>query len=245
MQRRIVADALDCRVSILMPVFETPVPYLEECWQSIQAQSFRAWELVLVDDGSTAAGTLALLEEIGDDPRVRLLTLDRNRGVAHALNAGLERCRAELVARMDADDKMLPSRLERQVAYLTDHPEVAILGTQMQGIDWETGELHPPTSHPPIVDADYIEHQRASSHIWVLNHPTAVFRRQAILDLGGYPDFRVAQDLALWLKAHRAGLEIHNLASVELHYRLHPDQVSTPQGLRHEEFQKIVGVTLG
>ena len=232
--------ALRCEISILMPVFDTSAEYLAECWESIRAQTFREWELVLVDDGSRAAETIAEIDRIADNPRVVLIRLEENHGISHALNVGLSRCRGKLVARMDADDKMMPTRLERQFNYLQAHPDVTILGTQIQGIEWATDEWFPPTEHPEQVTVEYIKHQRDTSEIWFLNHPTVMLRRHEVMNLGGYPMYRVAQDLALWLKVVSAGLKIHNLPTVELHYRLHSKQVSRTKGVRREEYAQIV-----
>jgi glycosyltransferase involved in cell wall biosynthesis len=237
--------ALRRDVSILMPVFDTPATYLAECWESIRAQTFREWELVLVDDGSTAAATVAEIDRIADDPRVVLIRLPQNQGIASALNVGLKRCRGELTARMDADDKMLPTRLARQVAYLRTHLDVSIVGAQSQAIDWETRQLHPPTSHPETVTDEFIERQFQTSEIWFLNHPTAMYRRRDVMNLGGYPAYRIAQDLGLWLKVVRTGLKIHNLPTVELHYRLHPRQISTANGVRRREYLQIVAQCWG
>jgi glycosyltransferase involved in cell wall biosynthesis len=232
--------ALRCEISILMPVFDTQPAYLAECWESIRAQTFGEWELVLVDDGSRANKTIAEIDRIARDPRVVLIRLEENQGIAFALNTGLARCRGKLVARMDADDRMMATRLERQFAYLRVHPDVAVLGTQLQGIEWETDQLHPPTEHPEQVTDEYIRHQRDTSEIWFLNHPTAMLRRSEVMNLGGYPSYRIAQDLGLWLKVVRAGLKIHNLPTVELHYRLHPRQVSRANAVRREEYAQIV-----
>jgi hypothetical protein len=87
------AAALSCKISILMPVFDTPATYLAECWESIKAQTFREWELVLVDDGSRSAETIAEIDRIAEDPRVVLIRFDENEGIAPALNVGLGRCR--------------------------------------------------------------------------------------------------------------------------------------------------------
>lgn len=231
--------ALRCEVSILMPVFDTPAAYLAECWESIQAQTFREWELVLVDDGSRAADTIAELDRIADDPRVVLIRLEQNQGIGPALNLGLSRCRAELVARMDGDDKMMSTRLERQFAYLRTHSDVTVLGAQLQMIDMEE-QLQPPTEHPEQVTDEYIKHQHDTSGIWFINHPAVMLRRSEVINQGGYPTYRTAEDLGLWLKLAKAGLKIHNLPTVEVHYRLHATQVSRTIRLQREEYARIV-----
>jgi glycosyltransferase involved in cell wall biosynthesis len=238
--------ALRCEISILMPVFDTQPAYLAECWESIRAQTFREWELVLVDDGSRATKTIAEIDRIAEDPRVVLIRLDENQGIATALNLGLRRCRANLVARMDSDDRMLPTRLERQFVYMQAHSDVTVLGTQIQAIDWETDRpIFEPTNHPEQITEDYLNHQRITSEIFFLNHPSVMLRRSEVINLGGYPKYRVAQDLGLWLKVVMAGLKIHNLPTVELHYRLHPKQISKLSGLMREEYDQIVAECWG
>jgi hypothetical protein len=229
--------ALRCEVSIVMPVFDTPAAWVRECWNSIREQTFRAWELILVNDGSRAVETIAEIDRIARDPRVVLIRFDENHGISRALNVGLDQCRADLIARMDSDDTMLPTRLQRQVEYMRAHPDVTVLGTQMQEL-LDQPVLSP--RHPEQVTDEYIEHQRNTSSIWFLNHPTVMLRRREVMNLGGYPEYRVAQDLGLWLKVFRAGLKIHNLPSVELNYRRHPNQVTRADGVRLEEYAQIV-----
>ena len=221
-----------------MPVFDTPARFLAESWASIAAQTFSAWELVLVDDGSRSPETIAEINRIALDRRTTLVRLKQNQGIATALNVGLNRCRGRFVARMDADDVMIPTRLERQFCYLEAHTDVTVLGTQMQSIEWKTGRLLGPTEHPALVTAAYIEQNISGA--WFLNHPTIMLRPNEVITLGGYPSYRVGQDLGLWLKVLKAGLKIHNLPTVELHYRLHPDQTSIVTRVQPDQYAQIV-----
>jgi hypothetical protein len=140
---------------------------------------------------------------------------------------------------MDGDDKMMSTRLKRQFAYLRTHSDVTVLGAQLQMIDLEEC-LQPPTEHPEQVTDEYINHQYDTSGIWFLNHPAVMLRRNDVINIGGYPTYRTAEDLGLWLKLAKAGLKIHNLPTVELHYRLHANQVSRIVPLQREELVKIV-----
>jgi glycosyltransferase involved in cell wall biosynthesis len=221
------AVVLPVEVSVLTPVFNAEPRHLEAFWASLEAQTFRAWELVLVDDGSTEAETLATLERLAADPRVGLLRLADNGGTARALNIGLKQCRAEIVARMDADDIMLPERLARQLAYLRDHPEVDLLGAQMQTFDDATGRVLGRTAHAPVITRDVVRRQVEAGSVWFLNHPTVMFRKASLERIGGYPEqYESVDDLACWFNAYRAGLVIHNLPEILLHYRCHPAQVT-------------------
>jgi glycosyltransferase involved in cell wall biosynthesis len=110
-----------------------PGPFLGPALHSIFAQTFQDWELILVDDSSDD-GSTELLSLI-HDPRVRLLKSGPKRGLAARLNQIVQAARAPYIARMDADDMLDESRLERQVSYLRTHPEVDVLGCGMVILD--------------------------------------------------------------------------------------------------------------
>ncbi|MEN6494802.1 MAG: glycosyltransferase [Thermoguttaceae bacterium] len=150
------------------------------------------------------------------------------------MNAGLRQCRAAIVARMDPDDVMLPPRLDRQLAYLAEHPEVDILGAQIEVFDDATGKSLRRTNHAAVVTDELIDGQASARNIWFLNHPTVMFRKASLERIGGYPEqYRYAEDLACWLTARRAGLVIHNLPEVLVRYRHHPAQIgSRPETVR-------------
>jgi glycosyltransferase involved in cell wall biosynthesis len=148
-------------------------------------------------------------------PALRVLTTPV-RGLIFSLNLGLHACKAPLVARMDADDVALPNRFALQVEWMRTHPETTILGTFYQRID---GQGHPvDVVRMPTADAKI---RRALLWGNPLCHPSVMYRRQAILDLGGYYGGLHAEDYDLWLRARRRGsLQFANLPEVCLSYRV-------------------------
>ncbi|MDP8225621.1 MAG: glycosyltransferase [Candidatus Lernaella stagnicola] len=213
---------------VLMPVRDTPANWLRAAFFSVYEQSHRPRMIVLVDDGSTDPETIQTLDGLVRRPHVTLLRFAKNRGIAEALNEGLRHCASDFVARMDADDLSMPQRFAKQARHLARHSDVDVLGGQIEWFD-RSGQTH----HPAIVTAN----QAARSN-WFLNHPTVVFRRSCVLDVGGYPDEPVAQDFALWLKLLKRGAVIHNLPEPLVRYRVHDGQL-TARGEHASAVNKI------
>jgi len=187
--------------------------FLVEAVGSVLAQTLTDLELIVVDDGSTDATPRLLAELAGSDARVRVLT-QPPRGLAVALNAGCAAAAAPVIARMDADDVALPDRLERQVAYLDAHPEVALLGGGVVLVD-EAGrefDREPAPAAPRLSDRNE------------LVHGTVAMRTDAFRALGGYR-LDQSEDYDLWLRLE----ERHAVAALTepvIRYRLHPGQFS-------------------
>lgn len=205
-------------VSVMTIAHNTPPALLRQAWESLCAQTLGDWRLVLVDDGSTRDDTLAELAAIATDPRVLHRRLPENVGQAVARNAALELCQADLVAILDSDDIALPDWLARQVAYMDAHPEVHICGCQIEAFQGKA--ILGRTTHPALITQAVIQAQAAKSFLWFLNNPGVIYRRKAILALGGYnPSLRRGEDFDLWMRAHRAGLVIHNQLDILYYYR--------------------------
>lgn len=199
--------------------FRDAAETLGECLASIESQTLREWELVAVDDRSIDSGPAIVAELAGRDSRVRLVRA-ADRGLVAALNHGVAESGAPLVARMDADDVMLPERLAEQVAYLEMHPDVDVAGCQV--------ELFP----DELVLAGYREYVRwqnlcvtaddIATAIYVespLAHPSVVMRRDALLAVGGYRDGAFPEDFELWLRMHAAGRRMAKVPRVLLRWR--------------------------
>ncbi len=205
--------------SVLMPVYNG-ARFLPEAIDSILGQTFADFEFMIVDDGSTDATPAILADYASRNPQIRVLR-QANAGIVAALNRGLAECRAPLVARMDADDVSLPTRLERQVAFLAGHPTVAVVGTAFQFIS-ETGSAGPDVRHP----LGHAAITRGLRHENCLAHPTVMMRRDIILAIGGYREFlRHAEDYDVWTRVAERQ-ELANLPERLLRYRVHGGQVS-------------------
>jgi glycosyltransferase involved in cell wall biosynthesis len=214
-------------VSVMMPVYNTE-RYLAEAVESILAQTFADFELIAVDDGSTDGSGAILERYAARDGRVRVERLEHG-GIVAARNRALELARGEFCAVMDSDDVALPGRLERQVAYLRDHPEVLCVGTAVRLIDPDGRVLR--DAHAGM-DHERIQEVLLSGRC-PLNHPSVLMRRAAVLAVGGYRDgFAPSEDLDLFLRLGEVG-RLANLPEVLQKYRQHPRSASE-QGQRRQ-----------
>jgi hypothetical protein len=202
-------------VSVVMAVYNGE-RHLAAAVDSILAQTHQDFELVIVDDGSTD-GSRDIVRSYGD-PRIRLVTLDRNSGLSAALNRGLATARAPLIARQDADDLSEPHRLATQLAVMRERPALALLGSRAFALAEDgrvTGTVWRPAAPASIrwyalFDNPFI-------------HTSVMFRAAVVRDeLGGF-DARYdpfSQDYALWCRVLRR-YPCANLPERLVRYRVH------------------------
>jgi len=212
------ATARSVRVSVLMPVYNAE-QYLAQALGSIREQTFRAWELVAVDDGSTDSSLKILRLASAKDPRIRVISRP-NTGIIGALNDGLAVCRGEYVARMDADDTCLGDRLAKQVAYLDEHPGCVAVGTWL----WRTDPHgNPAGTEEPPVHHEQIDRVLLSGNASSIVHASAMIRRKALHDIGAWnpaPGRDGVEDLDLFLRLAEHG-QLANIPEPLYVYRRH------------------------
>lgn len=211
------------RVSVLMPVRDGA--FLDAALDTLLAQTFGNFELVIVDDASNAATRAALADRAGRDARMRIVRRTRSTGLADALNAGLVACRADLIARADADDIYHPERLARQVSAFEARPNLAALSCGWRRIDAKGRRRF---THRPVTGPDNLRF--AVMFGAPLLHPGAMFRAGAIRAVGGYdPAFWTAQDSDLWARM-AVSMELDNLPEPLVDWREHAATVSRRRG---------------
>ncbi len=222
-------------VSVILPVYNGE-RFLPSAIRSILAQTFRDFELVAVDDGSTD-DSRELLEGFGrTDSRVRVLSRP-NTGIVGALNDGVAVAVGKYLARMDADDVSLPDRLARQVGFLEVHPQCVAVGSDVLYTDPEGLPL---IRHRPAEAHDGIVAQLVEGNGGALVHPTVVFQRVAVEKVGGYrQEYKFIEDLDLFLRLSEIG-ELANMPDVLLHYRQHFMSINRTCGDRETLRRKVV-----
>lgn len=204
------------KVSIIMGAYNC-AHIIRKAVNSILSQDYRDWELIICNDGSKDM-TVNILHELEvEDERIKVISNDRNRGLAYSLNHCLQEVNGEYVARMDADDIILPDRLALQVQFLDSHKDYDVVGGGIILYD-ESGERQ------TILNPEYPDVKIMRLRVPFF-HPTIMMRKSAYDKLGGYLDLprtRRGQDLDLWFRFFAAGMKGYNLQQPVIKY--HDDQ---------------------
>lgn len=207
-------------VSVVMSVHNGQ-KYLRDAVESILNQTFRNFEFIIIDDGSTDNSKEILEEYAAKDSRIRFVSRE-NRGFTKSLNEGLALARGKYIARMDADDIAFPQRFENQVRFLEEHSETVVLGCNVELIDEDGDKLGlwtRPVTHQALEEA-HLQGIGGS-----LVHPTVMLRAAAVQVTGGYrEDLFTTQDFDLFLRLGEVG-RLGNLPDVLLQYRMHLESV--------------------
>ncbi len=211
-------------VSVIMPVYNG-AKYLREAVDSILRQSFRDFEFIIVDDGSTDS-TWAILQSY-DGPSVVLLHNEENIGLPRSLNKGLAVARGNYIARIDADDTAEPNRLERQLAFLQHHPEVGLLGTASRVLYEDLG--YERLRRPPLTN---LELRSALVRRNPFLHSSVMIPHRVLEVVGGYNERLVkAEDYDLWVRIG-SNYRLANLPDVLAMKRVHELSFSRKFALR-------------
>jgi glycosyltransferase involved in cell wall biosynthesis len=203
-------------VSVLMTVYNGQ-EFLNMAMDSIFLQTYKNFEFVIVDDGSTDHSSSII--KAYDDPRIKYL-YQRNSGQAAALNKGIEKARGKYIARMDADDISYPERLQRQVEFLENNDSVAMVGSSYDYIDEDSGIF---------AQAYHLDINRDIKMEFLVRNPfghgTVIIRRQVLIDVGGYDAAQAIEDYELWWRVAQKH-EVANIPEQLYGYRILPSGIS-------------------
>lgn len=218
-------------VSVIMSVYNAG-QYLRGAIDSILNQTFKDFEFIIIDDGSTD-DSLSIIRSY-KDPRIRFIQNEKNEGLIYSLNLGLSKAKGEYIARMDADDLSMPERFAEQVNYLQKHPEVVVLGTHQL----ELRNNKTVTEGSGEFDSDFLKGILLFNACF--SHPTVMIRN--IFKENGLSynsKFKHAEDFRLWTELALKG-EFYILNKVLLKYRLHPQQITSKYSPEQDKISKEI-----
>ncbi len=210
-------------VTVLVAAFNAE-NYISETIQSVLSQTFKNFELLIVDDGSTDSTHVRILEF--SDDRIHVLRNKKNEGLISSLNRGILHSKAKYIARLDADDIAFPTRLEKQVAFMEANLEVGLCGTFAEVFGAETGIMKVPTEHDEI-----------SAELCILNrfiHPSVIMRRSVLSQHRLLYRLPFAEDYDLWCRMSLV-TQVRNIPEVLVRYRKHEEQVTNRSFLKVQE----------
>lgn len=205
------------KVSVLVPLYKTQESHLRAALDSILNQTFRDFELLLLDDSPEGEDRSGIVRSY-QDSRIRYVSNETNLGISASRNKLINMAQGEYLAIMDHDDISLPQRLEKQVAYLDTHPEVGVVGCRVRELP--SGKI----VAWPSEDADI---RLRLMYGCVVPHSASMIRRSVLTDNGirYEAEFSPAEDYALWCRMIPY-TKFHNLKEVLFEYRIHAGNVS-------------------
>jgi glycosyltransferase involved in cell wall biosynthesis len=209
-------------ISVVMCAYNA-APYIGRAVESILAQTYQDFELIIVDDGSTD-DTVSVIEPLANgDPRIRFIAAP-HQGISAAANLGIAAARYRWIARADADDIALPHRFERQLAAAAAEPGVVLWGSYALHVDGAERVLGLSCTGPRTV-AQFHRLRAGGDDAYVL-HPTWLVRRDVLLAAGGYdPRFECGEDLDMLERIHEHGPAL-TIAEPLVRYRVHSSSLS-------------------
>lgn len=214
----------DSSYSVLMSVYVNERPdFLKMSIESMLTQSLKPEEIVLVKDGPLTEELNDILDSYkGSYPNLfTIVTLNQNVGLGKALNEGLKACRNELVARMDTDDISVKDRCEVQVGEFMANKNLSIIGSHIDEF-FETPDSIVSSRKVPLTHKEILKFSRRRNPF---NHPTVMYKRSEVLNIGGYGDFRRNQDLELFVRMLNNGHTGKNIDKSLLLFRANEDNL--------------------
>ena len=209
-------------VSVLLPALNCE-PYLAPAIESILAQTYTNWEMIVTDDGSTDATRRIAEGYAAADKRIRVIVNETNIGIAATRNRACPLSSGEYIVMQDGDDTSLPDRIERSLAFFDAHPDMVLVGGNWIATDPEGDDCY--FVNRLDTDCDDIRGLLRGGDYLPL-HPTWMMRRSAFEAAGGYDSFySVTEDLDLLVRLARLG-PIGYLCAPLLRYRGRPGKAS-------------------
>ncbi|MGB8226020.1 MAG: glycosyltransferase [Sedimentisphaerales bacterium] len=229
-------DKILPKISVLMSVYEKDKPdYFKTAIDSILNQTVKPDEIVLVKDGPVSAELENLIGEYKQKTGniLKIVNLTGNKGLGVALAEGIKNCEFDIVARMDADDISSPDRFEKQLKFLKNNPDIDVVSCFAAAFDKNVKKLlfvrRGPLLHEQI--------EKQFRFRFCMNHPAAMFRKEAVLKAGNYTPFAGLEDYLLWAKMLLNGSKMATIGEVLYYHRWEKGLLKRRSGFKRASLQ--------
>ena len=222
--------------SVLQSVYKKDNPeFLSQSLLSIADNTLQPVQIVLVKDGTLTAELEAVIAEWQEKLPLKVVGYEENRGLAHALNYGLQFVETEIVARMDSDDIAYANRFEKQIGFMEQNPDVALCSGYIS--EFNTNELIPKSiRRVPLLQEEIVPYLKKRN---AFNHMAVCFKKSAVVASGGYEEVPYFEDYDLWIRIVQKGYAVANIPELLINARVGNDMIGRRHGFayaRHEIF---------
>lgn len=216
-------------ISVLMCTYKENTDYLRLAIESILKQTYKNIELIIIVDNPNNNEHSKLIDEyIKIDKRIKKYINSQNIGLPNSLNRGLSLANGAIIARIDADDIALPSRLEEEFLFLKENPEYSVVSVNKKIIDG-SGEVISTASDLPH---SFKVTKKAMMFVNIVLHPGSMYYKEVVQKLGGYRNIPNAEDYDLWLRAFSSGYQIGFLDKPLMLYRMDGNNITSRNSLK-------------
>lgn len=207
---------MSIRVSVIMSEYRTDPNYLRLAIESILNQTYSEFEFLIVLDGPNTESEEVIKSY--KDKRIKIVLNKENKGLVYSLNRAIKLASGTHVVRMDTDDIAKPERIEKLLDFLKINPHYDVVGSRVVEFSKEgdagiLGRVGEKTKKSIMLGDPLI-------------HPSVVMRKNAVLEVGGYPDFKRAEDLGLWCELLLSGSRLYVIEDILLKYRVNLEDYS-------------------
>lgn len=208
------------KISVIMPVYNAE-KYLKQSIESILNQTYKDFEFIIINDGSTDNSLNIIYEYANKHTKIKVIARE-NRGLVCSLNEGISYSKGEYIARIDADDISLPERLEKQIKFFEKNQEIDILGSMAELIG-DKALLEKETNNYEWVNVEFDSKddlEKIFLECCAIPHPSVMMKKEFLIKIGGYFE-QDTEDYNLWLRAIKSGFKIDKINEKLIKYRLH------------------------